>query len=250
MNLIVNALRRNTAYLSSRPFYRKYPKHSRTRLSWIDARGAADFEVGSFFSRVPKSANSFVLLELFKLRSSEELIQQVVKKQYVKPSEMTQEQVADFERLFKFTFVRNPYTRTLSAYLDKIIRLEKPIKQISRKRLPTFSEFCDYLDTGGGLHENIHWAPQTSIILLPAEKFDYIGRIENMDRDLPFVLGKLKDLTGRTTPADFAPGGSRSGAYRAPKADDKVDSHYDAKTTEIVTRLYAEDFRQLGYPTR
>lgn len=249
MKLIVDAIRRNTAYLSSRPFYRKYPKQSRTRLSWIDARGAADFEVGAFFSRVPKSANSFVLLELFKLRSTEELIQQVVKKQYVKPSDMTPAQVEDLERVFKFTVVRNPYTRTLSAYLDKIIRLEKPIKQISRTRLPTFGEFCDYLENGG-LHENIHWAPQTSIILLPVEKFDYIARIENMDRDLPFILGKLKDLTGRTTPADFAPGGSRSSAYRAPKADDKVDSHYDARTTEIVTRLFAEDFRLLGYSTR
>lgn len=247
MNLIADAVRRNTLYLGTRPFYRRYPRRSNTRLSWIDSRGAADFETGLFFSRIPKSANSFVLLEIFKMRTTEDLIQQVVKKMFVKPSDMTAEQVADFDRLFKFTIVRNPYARTLSAYLDKVVRLNKPIKAISRERLPSFLEFCQYLENGG-LHDNIHWAPQTSVILLPAEKFDHIGRIETLDRDLPIILSHARDLTGRTKPSDFQPGGSRSQFYRPPNADGKISVHYDDETRRIVTRLYADDLRVFGYP--
>ena len=248
MELLRYALRRNTLFLSSQPFYRRYPPPSGTRLSWIDARGAVDFEVGFFFSRVPKSANSFVMQELFKFRSTEQEASAMVKKQYVKPSELRAGQLDALDGLFKFTFIRDPYTRTLSAYLDKIFRRQKPIKSISRHRVPSFAEFCRYLDNGG-LHENIHWAPQTSILLLPVDKFDHVGRIENMDVDLPHVLGKLRDLTGRTSPADFTAADTPA-APHTPQADAAIASHYDDETTDIVTRLFAEDFRQLGYPRR
>jgi hypothetical protein len=67
-----------------------------------------------------------------------------------------------------------------------------------------------------------------------------------MDEDLPRVFANLRDLTGRTAPEQRG----LSPAKSAPQADARLSDYYDDETTEIVTRLFAEDFRQLGYPTR
>lgn len=247
MNLLLDAIRRHPAYLGSRPFYRLHPTASDLRLSWRDARGAVDFDTGAFYNRVPKAANSFILLELFKLKSVDAMPRQVAKKRYLRPSELDEAGARRFDRLFKFTFVRNPYSRTLSAYLNKVQHKGTIIRSIARDRVPTFAEFCGYL-ADGGLYNNIHWAPQASIMLLPVDGYDYVGRVENMDVDLPAVMRRLVDVTGRTRPEDFAARTGQPGTFHAPNADDKVARMYDAKSRDIVTRLFADDLRLFGYP--
>ena len=104
----------------------------------------------------------------------------------------------------KFTFVRSPYSRVLSAYLHKIIhRLQRgrALKGPESKRFthaPTFTEFCRYL-ADGGLDDNIHWAPQVALMLLPPSKFDLIGKVETFESDVRTVLSRL----GAESPADM-----------------------------------------------
>lgn len=246
MNVLLDVVRKHRAYLGSRPFYRLHPTANDLKLSWRDARGAIDFDTGAFYNRVPKAANSFILLELFKLKSVETVPDKTVKKRYRRPSQLNVEEARRFDRLFKFTFVRNPYARTLSAYLDKVQRKGMIIRRIARDRVPTFAEFCAYL-ADGGLNDNIHWAPQSSIMLLPVDAFDYVGKIENMDVDLPAVMSHLIDRTGRTRPEDFVSRKGQPGTFHAPNADDKVTRLYDPKSRDIVTRLYADDLRLFGY---
>lgn len=79
---------------------------------------------------------------------------------------------AFLDKYFTFSFFRDPYTRTLSAYLDKIKSSDfkgfnKKIE--SRYGEITFANFVTYLEDGG-LLENAHWAPQTHVCPFPINK--------------------------------------------------------------------------------
>ena len=142
--------------------------------------------------------------------------------------------------MFRFTFVRNPYSRTLSAFLDKICRRSGSSKGFyawwQGSETPAFGDFCRYLDAGG-LTYDIHWAPQTELLLLPIEAFDRIGKLETLEPDLTDVLQRIfgadAQIAGRAGP--------RSDANRA------LETHYDDAARAIVARLYARDFEAFGY---
>ncbi|XP_071849002.1 carbohydrate sulfotransferase 11-like isoform X2 [Apostichopus japonicus] len=106
----------------------------------------------------------------------------------------------------KFVFVRNPFARILSAYKDKI---EKPTKLNPKFRVfwnrkinlgleknasvvgdnTTFIHYVDYL-SNHSVNED-HW--QTIITLSrPCEvQYDFIGKMETLDRDINFVLKNI-----------------------------------------------------------
>lgn len=202
-----------------------------------DLRGMCGIDRGFFFNRIPKSANSTV--SVFVAGNSGipsvpgDRVGNWAKYAFPKPSELTAEQLEQLDACFKFTFVRNPYTRVLSAYLDKI----KTGKKMSA--LPDFYSFCQYLDRGG-LHANAHWAPQSSLLLMPLPRFDFIGRMESLDRDISVVGDRL----GFTPTDDNVRAGPK-----ATNADKLLTEHLDDRSLLILNRLYAGDFDAFGYPT-
>jgi hypothetical protein len=87
----------------------------------------------------------------------------------------------------------------------------------------------------------MHWAPQADILCLPLERFDFIGRVETLDRDLGHILQHLYGVEpGR--PAVRA--GTNTGA------SDRLDEAYGREERQIVNRLYADDFERFGYDRR
>jgi hypothetical protein len=225
------------------PFYRVYPHRSALALTICDVRGAIDRERRFFFNRIPKSANSTVSIQLAELKLGRTATEREAKRAFARPSELTAAEVAAFERFFKFTVVRNPYSRALSAYLDKIVsgrKLAYLRRAPGAAPLPSFADFCTYLDRGG-LHENAHWAPQTSLMLIPIDRFDFMGRVETLSEDLKRILERV------------APRGAVAGsdvASRRPRASASLAAHYDDRCAEIVRRLYRSDFEAFGYSER
>ncbi|MCI5044899.1 MAG: sulfotransferase family protein, partial [Aquisalinus sp.] len=77
------------------------------------------------------------------------------------------------DRFFRFSFVRNPFTRTLSAYLDKIKRPKRLAGSISRALglMPgastdmTFGEFLDFIIRTPAFQQDKHWRPQNQVLL-------------------------------------------------------------------------------------
>ena len=222
-----------------RPFYRKYPYSGQVPFARVDLRGAIDFRLGYFFNRIPKAANTTLTMALAELSTGIPVQSKQAKKLFKNPSDLSNNEVIDFERLFKFIFVRNPYTRTLSAYLDKIVRGKGVPETLTNGCESTFLEFCQFL-RDGGLYSNIHWAPQTSIMLLPLRDFDFVGKIERIDDDFDLVLDRLGSAKSVSNFLGLEKGRRKS-------ANSNMRLHYNDAAAEIVRSLFWEDFQRLGY---
>jgi hypothetical protein len=221
------------------PFYRVYPFHFPTPIESVDFRGLIDGELRVFYNRVPKAANTSVVFSLAKLKTGKEPTTMRVKRSFAKPSDLSEQQVIEFASYFKFTFVREPYSRVLSAYLSKIARGLIKLKRARLSAKPTFSEFCRYL-AEGGLYENAHWAPQTTLMLIPLSTFDFIGKVESIDSDLRVVLSRL----GAPDPASVA----MSYSSFVGRARERAGDYYDPDSRKLIAKLYQHDFDTFGYP--
>ncbi len=90
------------------------------------------------------------------------------------------------------TMVRNPYTRLLSCYRDKILGnsfQKREILQVLGKAdqpietMVTFAEFIGSISGQQDIEMNPHWRTQTSRILRGIVEYDFIGRFETYARD-------------------------------------------------------------------
>jgi hypothetical protein len=218
------------------PFYQRYPFRHATSIRSADDRGCIDFELGVFCNRIPKAANSSVISGLASLKRGTHVPSKPAKAMFRSPSSLSRTELDAFEALFKFAVVRNPFARTLSAYLDKIERKGK----IDGYQT-CFSDFMDYLERGG-LYRNAHWAPQFALLLIPPERYDFFGRVESFDSDMQQVYARLRE------PAlGYAP---KSIYQNYTGASDKARQYYTSRQVEQVRRLFACDFEGFGYEDR
>jgi dermatan 4-sulfotransferase 1 len=149
------------------------------------------------------------------------------------------------KRYFCFTFVRNPYTRVLSAYLGHIAAAESgeysyvaaaldktDISQVS------FTDFIGFLERGG-LFSNAHWAPQTSVLPIDTKLIAFIGRVENLEADLARLINQIPGMLNFNTVITHENGQTNSAA--------QIAEYYDDDLASRVYELYREDFDSLGY---
>ena len=118
------------------------------------------------------------------------------------------EQREKWETYFKFTFVREPFERILSAYKDKFVHPRFPHlmlqlhgRAILRTVRPnasksaldklndiTFREFIEYLVTKGSDKStpvmDWHWDNYVNICGMCAVNYTFIGHYETFDQDL------------------------------------------------------------------
>ncbi|WP_077530200.1 sulfotransferase family protein [Vreelandella utahensis] len=231
----MNKLLRNRITIPWTPFYRRYPYSDGISINSADARGLLDFDLGVFCNRIPKAANSSVVVNLAYRRYGSEIPSREAKKLFRAPSQLRGREVERLPELFRFAFVRNPYTRVLSAFLDKVDRRER-----QKNREASFLEFLEYLEKDG-LFSNAHWAPQTSLLLIPFEEFDFFGKTENLDEDMSFVLDQIQ---GHKENKKIL-----SALGNATSAASKLATYYDDQAKAKVEKLYRQDFERFGYPT-
>lgn len=215
------------------PFYKKYPFQGQASIKSADDRGCVDFELGIFYNRVPKAANSTIVSNLVQTKLGHEIESPQAKKIFRSPSTLSNAEMEKFDDLFKFAVVRDPFSRTLSAYLDKI---DRKFNQNGEK--VSFKDFLKSLQKDK-LHTNLHWAPQTSIFLVPFENFEFIGKFENLNQDLSYIISKIKD---EKLSEDFSRKGPPSTS-----ASDKIRKFYDGECVNIMQQVFAKDFELLDY---
>jgi Sulfotransferase family len=113
-------------------------------------------------------------------------------------------EILNDDEYFKFIFVRNPWERVASAYMDKFARretLEPYAKDVvaayhrqkgnpdSDEEALTFRQFVEYLATHDDKQLNEHWLPQH--LFFGNTKFDFVGRFEHIAEDYKVIQEKL-----------------------------------------------------------
>ncbi len=102
-----------------------------------------------------------------------------------------------FKNYFKFSFVRNPWDRVLSAYIFlKKGGYSKKDKNWSEQHLSEYNQFEDFVKywlNDKNIYTQIHFVPQYLFVcnqnLIP--EIDFIGHFENLEQDFIFVQNKI-----------------------------------------------------------
>ncbi len=166
----------------------------------------------------------------------------------LKPSQLENlDTFLEGDRLFKFCFSRNPYTRLLSSYIDKVIppKPEKKYVLLALGRNPdqleqkiTFAEFVHVISQQKTASMNSHWKLQYYQTFQKNIQYDFIGKIENLKQDLHFVLNKINPDYQR-----FISNEKR----HATNANELLSHYYTPTLINNVQKIYEEDFIYFGY---
>jgi len=242
----MNILRR--WMLSRAPFYRRFPAQDWEIAAAVNMRTVVDRRRGFIYFRIPKAANSTVMVNLSGMDTKGMTRAKDAKRLFDRVDTLTRREVDSLEALFYlFTVVRNPYTRLASSFLDRIARGKSPHVQVvcdalgvSRHEDIRFHDFCRYLEAGG-LDQDPHWYPQVDFIPCGADKLDFVGHVETLDADLNQIMTRI---------GGAAPAGLLSWSPHATGASGKLSQLYCDESARIVARLYERDFSAFGYSTR
>ena len=137
---------------------------------------------------------------------------------------------------FSFTFVRNPYSRIISAWTDKILNRGKGggIERVTfPERLRNFDYFIDWVTDQNPFDINIHYRPQT--LLVPYE-VDFMGRTEKFESDLQYLMSILKIDRSRNIPRANMSGSERF----SPRGISK-------SSLSKINAFYFQDFERFDY---
>jgi len=146
-----------------------------------------------------------------------------------------------FRKYFKFTFVRNPYSRLLSAYLFlKEGGMNDKNRRWAEENLHPFSTFQDFVSkwvTPENIYSYYHFLPQHHFLCDKNMNLlvDFIGRIENIEDDFATICNRLDVKTDLQTLNQ-----------KSESRDWK--SYYNPSMIEVVHDVYQKDFELLGYP--
>jgi len=128
---------------------------------------------------------------------------------------------------FKFTFVRNPWSRMVSGYFYSYRK--QPIK-------PSFKEYVTML-----LHRPVSKGWETHMSCWDyifdenaTTTIDFIGKIENFEEDFNTVCDKI-GISRRQLP------------HKNKSKHKHYTEYYDDETREIVAKKYAKDIEYFGY---
>ncbi|QFU77695.1 chondroitin 4-O-sulfotransferase [Halioglobus maricola] len=184
----------------------------------------------ALFIHVPKSAGRSVVRGMFDVKSVEHA-----------PADWYQQLDPDkYRRYFKFTFVRNPWDRALSAYtyLHKGGSAASEEDSHWSEFVRSFESFDAFvLDwmTPENIRRNALFTPQIVFLrnMFGQIDMDYVGRFENLQEDFISIAQALG--VERTLPHLNQ---SRSEPYQ---------TAYSMDSRQRVAQVYAEDIDAFGY---
>jgi hypothetical protein len=159
--------------------------------------------------------------------------------------EHTQQEVLTAADFLRFGIVRNPYTRLISAWRNKVMLCEPGYEYVYRavmgdippvraKRVLRFQQFLDYVESEPDLSScNPHWRRQVDLLLCSAIPYSHIGKMEQLSETLSLIERHLRPAK----PLRLANSNSTGGGY----------GPMDEAAAERIYRLYLADFEAFGY---
>lgn len=158
--------------------------------------------------------------------------------------DLAAEQVFAGSEIFRFTYVRNPFTRILSAYLDKMFNPYErarlaPDLGLDPDAPPAFPDFLLAVQSQRDSWRDIHWQTQDRLIQRANVHYHFIGRFETWAQSFPIIArrvgisGPIMEWTGKPV--------------HATDATSLVDLHIGPKERDIILAIYDADFWSFGY---
>jgi hypothetical protein len=172
---------------------------------------------------------------------------------------------------YRFVFVRNPFSRLVSAYVNKLMNqkpehiippllkiLGRHYTKINFKRRLTFRELVKYvypLVMKGRF--DVHFDRQT-LWTPPNMKVDFIGRIENFKEDFAKIVGHLNlpiDINDEEFYQNISTYSTHKGKCCADWGLKKYNHNgyppykyfYDEELRKMAIDMYKKDFDRFGY---
>lgn len=208
-----------------RYFYLANPKVASSGI----LRALQSAEVDGDQSRIPESVHD---------RSASPLLS-------FSQSSQAPESILGTPGFFRFTYVRNPFTRALSAYIDKI-ETESPERtrllptlSLPADRTPTLLEFLTAVQAQRDDWRDIHWTTQSRLLQANNISYSFIGRFESVAQTFPLVLDRLGIDRAHYNPASRAP--------HATGANSLVQKYFGAAERELILSIYHADFVGFAY---
>lgn len=148
---------------------------------------------------------------------------------------------------FRFSFVRNPFSRVLATYLDKFVqneferaRLMPVIEYPSNSGVISFEQFLVAIRRQPDFHKDIHWAPQTYLLAPHRVPYSYIGRFETFGTDWLRVLKRI-------APQTYTSFAEVRTDFHKTEAGSKVLTYFGPIERELALDIYQDDFKNFGY---
>jgi hypothetical protein len=200
-------------------------------------------KLGIAYNRIKKNANTSMIVLLKELESGTVEHHDVVNKNSVDLASLPLPQAARIGSAKFVIVVRNPYTRVLSAFLDKF-RLAKFTDRHGHHSLDKegFGKFLRWL-AEDGLAKDGHWDLQGKLMLLPLSCYDKVIRFEGLQSE---TISYLKDI-GIPVNGHILSQLYPSDQSKKTDANCLAESFYDPDGLAIVRELYSPDFESLGY---
>jgi hypothetical protein len=135
--------------------------------------------------------------------------------------------------------VRNPYTRALSGFLDKVpaARNSKYFPELRGRRIETFEDHVRAIAEFRPRWLNFHFRPQHLNLDFPSLRYDAIFYLEHLSAFSGFFGDVVPGLRLETN------------APHSQSALARLREHYTQGAVELVRHIYAEDFARFGYST-
>ncbi|XP_042888375.1 carbohydrate sulfotransferase 11-like [Penaeus japonicus] len=172
------------------------------------------------YCKVPKSGSSTWVYNLLKLAnvpedqiSSDVGLHQLLRDYYPKMSSSQMKKT--LKKSFKFTVVRHPFERILSAFRDKLENYERDVMfrdgyyntmygkyivkvyrddsdlTLANRTEPTWQEFVKYLINTPSSKFDDHWRPVYALCSPCVIKYNVIAKMETFSEDTQFIINQL-----------------------------------------------------------
>jgi hypothetical protein len=147
------------------------------------------------------------------------------------------------EDWFFFTVVRNPFSRTVSAYMDKLDHHGEPFPALRRMGLfkgDSFARFLRVISLWPKVTLNNHFMPQ-AMLLEGAMRLNTlrIYKVEHLETDWEEIRREIYHRTGKSL--------GSLGRRNQTKSQISWKSLYNSRTYRLVASIYKNDLTLFGY---
>ena len=175
--------------------------------------------------------------------------------------------LTSYQQYFKFMFVRNPYTRLLSAFRDKFRNKDIPpsykvwydqtVNDIIKKyrtdsgatlnlkltrTVITFEEFLKFvIDDNKNIGSERHWTPLSSLCMPCVVNYTFIGKFETFADDFRYLMSRISVVKVPESRYHSSPGDSTSNVFK------RYWREIPLPIVRQISDLYTRDFEMFGY---